>query len=49
MFKKGDKWTFSTDDMVSKQTTLRVIAKHASANYKTKYTSFVCMCHLQPS
>lgn len=27
--------------MVSKQTTLRVISKHASAKYKTKYTPFV--------
>lgn len=39
MFKKGDKWTFSIDDMVSKQATLRVISKHVSANYKSQIHS----------
>lgn len=30
--KKGDKWTFSTDYMISKQTILHVISKYVSAN-----------------
>lgn len=36
--KKGEKWTFSTDYMISKQTTLHVTSKYASANY----IPFVC-------